>query len=98
MTFYNMFDPCYSHAIVAIPSQLCWARSSVFPEAEAMPAIDLTKLDKQITDQASSFDNPAEFRVKLHDLLSYYHLYARKPSKEKLPKEISCATMKSPTR
>lgn len=53
-----------------------------------MPAIDLTKLDKQINDLASSFDNPAEFRVKLHDLLSYYHLYARKPSKEKLPKSF----------
>lgn len=53
-----------------------------------MPAIDLTRLDRQISALADSLGEPQVFRRGLHELLSSYHLYARKVSKENMPKSF----------
>lgn len=50
-----------------------------------MVAIDLTRLHKQIEGLKEVFAQPAEFRLKFHEVLQYYHRYAHRKHKDAVP-------------
>ena len=53
-----------------------------------MAAIDLNRLNKDIDRLKENYSQPKEFRHALHDILSFYHRYAHRPTKDALPKSF----------
>ncbi len=51
-----------------------------------MPAIDLTRLQKQIGELVSAFSEPAAFLKTLHEILGFYERRAYRPNRELMPK------------
>jgi len=50
-----------------------------------MPAIDLTRLRKQIEGLKEVYSQPVEFRQRLHETLQFYHRYAHRQHKDAVP-------------
>ena len=53
-----------------------------------MAAIDLTRLDQQITLLASLYQDPAAFQEEFHRILSFYHRYSHRKQKDAVPKSF----------
>ena len=53
-----------------------------------MAAIDLTRLDQQINQLASLYQDPDGFQVEFHRILSFYHRYSHRKQKEAVPKSF----------
>ena len=53
-----------------------------------MAAIDLTRLDQQITQLASLYQDPAAFQEEFHKILSFYHRYSHRKQKDAVPKSF----------
>ena len=53
-----------------------------------MAAIDLTRLDQQITQLANLYQDPAAFQEEFHKILSFYHRYSHRKQKDAVPKSF----------
>ena len=53
-----------------------------------MAAIDLTRLDQQINDLATLYQDPAAFQEEFHKILSFYHRYSHRKQKDAVPKSF----------
>lgn len=53
-----------------------------------MPAIDISRLQSQISNLAGLISDPSAFRKELHAVLSFYHRYAHRPAKDTVPKSF----------
>lgn len=53
-----------------------------------MPAINISRLENQISNLAGLISDPAAFRQELHAVLGFYHRYAHRPAKDAVPKSF----------
>ena len=53
-----------------------------------MASIDLTRLDQQITQLASLYQDPDMFQEEFHKILSFYHRYSHRKQKDAVPKSF----------